>query len=112
MTVYTTLDTLSAAWEILADLGIAGLLTGKEVTFEAESLLNGLLRERKLQEFLACITHSDAAACGALTSSEAVETIKVFFGSIAGDLKGLAGTTALTLQAQATGAAPSKKTKP
>ncbi len=96
MQVFTTLDTLSEAWTLLNELGLAGLLTGKEASFEAETLLNALLQERKLQEFLAVITHSDPDSCGALSVIEASELITSFFGDIAGALKGLPGLTATT----------------
>jgi len=98
MAVFTTLDTLSEAWSVLDEIGLAGVLTGKEVSFEAEALLNALLKERKLQEFIAVITHSDPGSCGALTAQEAGEVIRDFFGGIAGAWKGLPGLAATVVE--------------
>lgn len=89
MQVYTTLDTLSEAWILLEDMGLGGLLTGKTVAFEAEELIGKLLRERKLQEFLAVVTHKDPAELGSLGLEEALGLLNDFFTNIGGALKAL-----------------------
>ena len=91
MKIYTTLDTLSEAWTILDELGLAGMLTGQAVELQAENLLRALLVGKKLQSFLAAITHEDPDAVGKLTTAEAAELITNFFASMAGDLSALAG---------------------
>jgi hypothetical protein len=82
---------MSAAWAILESLGLDKLLLGQTATFDATKLLNALLKERKLQEFLAEITHEDFEVVGAMDLSQAVEVISDFFGGITGGLKGLSG---------------------
>ena len=89
--VYTTLNTLSAAWTILDELGIGNMLVGKQVAVEPAVLMNQLLKEKRLQEFLGVITHEGEAECGEMTAGEAVETITAFFLSMRDDLKGLPG---------------------
>jgi hypothetical protein len=91
MKTYTTLDTLSAAWTILDEVGLAGLLTGRTMELKAEELMRKLLVERKLQEFLGAITHEDPEKAGELETGEAAELITAFFGSTAADLSKLAG---------------------
>jgi len=91
MRVYTNLDTMSEAWAILESLGLDKLLLGQAVSFDATVLLNALLKERKLQEFLGVITHEDETVTGAMELDEVVEKISDFFGGITGGLKGLSG---------------------
>lgn len=91
MKIHTTLDTLSEAWTILADIGLDGILTGKAAEFKADELIRKLLVERKLQEFLAAITHEDPDEVGKLETGEAAELITAFFASTAADLSELTG---------------------
>lgn len=108
MKVYTTLDTLSEAWMILEELGLGGLLTGKTAAFEAEALLGKLLGERKLQEFIGCITHKDPDELGELEMEEALGILNAFFGGIGSAFQALP-TLAQTVNAKA--APPKPKAK-
>jgi hypothetical protein len=109
MKVYTTLDTMSDAWIILDDLGLGDMLVGKTVAFEGKVLLNALLRERKLHEFLACITHEDPAAMGGLDLAQSAELLTAFFVNMADALK---GWPALRAEIGAQAAPPKPAPKP
>lgn len=89
MQVFTTLDTLSEAWALLEELKLGGILTGKTAAFEAEELLGLLLKGRKLQEFLAVITHADPQDLGDIELEQALGLLNDFFAGIGGALKAL-----------------------
>ena len=94
-----TLDTLSEAYIILADLGLAGLLDGNTFEIQPHDLLNALLRERKLHRFLAIISGETEATVGAWSPSECLEAITSFFVDMSNELRSLPGLiTAITPQ--------------
>ena len=94
-----TLDTLSEAYIVLTDLGLAGLLDGNTFEIQPNELLNALLRERKLHCFLAIISGETEAAVGAWSPSECLEAITSFFVDMSNELRSLPGMiTAITHQ--------------
>lgn len=111
MKVYTTLDTLSEAWMILNELGLGALLTGKAAAFEPENLLGRLLGERKLQEFIGCITHKDPDEVGELGAEDALEILNAFFGDIGSAFHALP-TLAEAVSAKPAPPKPKPKAKP
>lgn len=94
-----TLDTLSEAYIILADLGLAGLLDGNTFEIQPQDLLNALLRERQLHGFLAIISGETDATVGSWSPSECLEAITSFFVDMSNELRSLPGLiTAITPQ--------------
>jgi hypothetical protein len=93
MKTYTNLDTLSEAWPILSELGIAGMITGDTAAFEIGTLLDKLLAQKKLQEFLCVITHEEPSAIGELGMKESLSLLTDFFVNVRNDFDGLAGLT-------------------
>jgi hypothetical protein len=91
MKIFTTLDTIAEAWEILDEVGLSKLLVGKTVEFEIESLLKALLIERKLHKFLQTITQEPEEIIGKLEISEALGLVTDFFAGITGGFKELPG---------------------
>jgi hypothetical protein len=102
---------MSDAWAILEGLGLDKLLLGQAASFDASALLNALLKERKLQEFLSVITHQDDEVVGAMNLEEAVEAITDFFAGITGGLKGLSGL-GVSVKAPDPAAPTAKQKKP
>ena len=94
-----TLDTLSEAYIILSDLGLAGLLDGNTFEIQPKELLNALLRDRKLHCFLAIISGETDATVGLWSPSECLEAITSFFVDMSNELRALPGLiTAITHQ--------------
>lgn len=89
--IKTDLDTISQAWTLLDEIGLAGLLVNQKLEVKAEELLAQLFAQRKLIQFLAIITHQDEQQMAALGLTEAVEVIADFFTSIAGTLAAFGG---------------------
>lgn len=88
--IMTNLDTLSAAWELLEEVGLAGLLTGNSVDINPVELMGTLLAGRKLQKFISVVT-GDSVDSGNIGLDEAVEIITAFFTDMGSALKGLPG---------------------
>ncbi|HNX38843.1 MAG TPA: hypothetical protein PL124_09710 [Candidatus Cloacimonadota bacterium] len=91
MKVFTDLDTISAAWTLLDEIGLSGLLTGKALQIDPEELLRNLLVKRKLVEFMVILTHEELAVCSKMTFVEVVPVLGDFFTSMSNDLAGLKG---------------------
>jgi len=94
MNVKTTLDTLSEAYIILDDCGLAGLLDGGTMEISPNNVLRALLREKKLQAFLAVIAGITEAEAGALSPAGALELITSFFVDMSAELRSLPGLIA------------------
>lgn len=100
MKVFTDLDTISAAWTLLDEIGLSGLLTGKALKIDPEELMRDLLVKRKLMEFMSILTHEDAAVCKAMTFAEVVPVLADFFTSMTNDLRGLGGLMKMEIREQ------------
>ncbi|MDD3535358.1 MAG: hypothetical protein PHC50_04345 [Candidatus Cloacimonetes bacterium] len=94
-----TLNTLSEAYIILDDLGLAGLLDGGKFELSIQSLLSALLKERKLHAFLSVITGKSEAEVGEYTPSQVLEAITAFFTDMSEDLALLPGFLAQVIPA-------------
>lgn len=88
MKIYTDLDTLTEAWNILDELELSGLLDGSAIKIEVAKLLNGLLRQGKLKAFLSIITKSEVTN---IEGKEASRVIMVFFVSLGNEWGALPG---------------------
>ena len=98
-TVKTTLDTLSEAYIVLAELGLAGMLDGTGIEIRPRELLDALFGQKKLALFLGIITGEEPAKMGNLRPSEALELISAFFLDMSNELRSLPGMiTAITPQ--------------
>ncbi len=86
-----TLNTLSDAYTILDDLGLAGLLTGKELEVQVDELLRALLYEKKLQLFISVLSGKTEEECGKMELSEAAQEITSFFVLSSAELRSLPG---------------------
>lgn len=91
MKTFTDLDTLSKAWTLLNEIGLAGLITGKALKVDPEELLGQLFAHRKLMEFMAIITHSTPEEVGTLDLPEVINNLSGFFTSMSADLQALPG---------------------
>lgn len=96
MKVFTDLDTLSNAWTLLNEIGLAGLITGKALKVDPEELLGQLFVQRKLVEFIAILTHEEHATVAKLDLQEVTPILADFFTSMTADLHALPGL--LTVQ--------------
>lgn len=90
-TVKTTLDTLSEAYIVLAELGLAGALDGSGIEIRPRELLDALFGQKKLALFLGIITGEEPAKMGSLRPSEALELISSFFVDMSAELRSLPG---------------------
>ena len=90
-TVKTTLDTLSEAYIVLAELGLAGMLDGTGIDIKPRELLDALFGQKKLALFLGIITGEEPAKMGNLRPSEALELISSFFVDMSAELRSLPG---------------------
>lgn len=93
-TIKTTLDTLAEAYIVLTDLGLAGVLDGNAIEIRPQELLNALLAQKKLHQFLAIITGFTAAEIGNLKPSEALEILSAFFVDMSAELRSFPGIMA------------------
>ena len=92
MNIKTDLDTLSEAWIILDELGLsAALIPGNAVNADALGLAGKLLREKKLHQFVACVSGLTIEEAGKLDLKNAVAVITGFFSGMASELVSLAG---------------------
>lgn len=92
MNIKTDLDTLSEAWIILDELGLsAALIPGNTVTADALGLAGKLLKEKKLHQFVACVSGISIEEAGKLELPKAVRLITDFFTGMASELVSLAG---------------------
>ncbi len=92
--IKTTLDTMSDAYLVLSELGLAGLLDGSCLQLRPNELLGSLIGQKRLQEFLSIITGATPADIGELRPSEALEIISAFFLDMSAELRSLPGIMA------------------
>lgn len=104
-----TLNTLSDAYIVLDELGLAPLLEGGKLEISVPALLSALLKERKLQRFLSIITGKPEAECGDLTPSQALEALTGFFTNFIEEMSSLPGFLAEILPATQTPKKPPKE---
>ena len=93
-TVKTTLDTLSEAYIVLTDLGLAGVLDGTGIEIQPRELLDALFGQKKLALVLGIITGEEPAKMGNLRPSEALELIHSFFVDMSAELRSFPGIMA------------------
>lgn len=86
-----TLNTLSDAYIVLDDLGLAGLLTGGSIEVQVDELLRALFREKKLQLFISILSGKTEEECGNMGLSEATKEITSFFVASSAELRSLPG---------------------
>lgn len=81
MKVYDDINTLKRAWDILKECGLEFLLTGisGDLEIDAVKLLNKLLSEDKLVEFMQVITHDNTTHFDYMKLSEVAEIANSFF---------------------------------
>lgn len=89
--IKTNLDTLSAAWELLDEIGVSDLLSGGGLSINPGELMRKLLSGKKLQKFIEIVTGGTIENPGELGLDDAVEIITAFFGGMGGALRGLPG---------------------
>lgn len=84
MKVYDDINTLKRAWDILKECDLEFLLTGisGDLDINAVKLLNKLLSEDKLVEFMQVITHDNTTAFEYMKLSEVAEIATSFFTTI------------------------------
>jgi len=99
--VYTNLDVVTEAWNILDEIGLAAMLDGGEIKIEVRALLNKLLKGGQLKEFLAVITKDNATDWGALSGNEIIEVIGRFFSVMGSDWSALPGLVSSVKQVKA-----------
>lgn len=91
---HSDLDTLSAAWTLLDEIGLSGLLVAKEMKIEADVLFKQLFVAQKLKAFVGIITNTPVIDLPKLEGPEVVSLITDFFvriGNDWGQLPGLVG---------------------
>lgn len=91
MKTHTDLDTLSNAWTLLNEIGLAGLITGKAMKVDPDELLGQLFVQRKLVEFIAILTHEEHVTVAKLDLQEVIPILADFFTSMSADLQALPG---------------------
>jgi hypothetical protein len=77
MHISTKVTVLKAVWALLRELGLEGLLTGDGVKVDPVKLLNSLLIENQLSEFIEIITEGTVHADD-LELKEVVELVVNF----------------------------------
>lgn len=110
MQTQTDLDTISKAWTLLDEIGLAGLLTGAALTLNATDLFGHLLTKQKLKEFISIITNTPVDQLPKLTGPDVIQVLTDFFTSIAREwsaLSGLLNVTALSQSPNAPESTPS-----
>lgn len=78
-TIHTDLDTLSEAWTLLNEVGLAGLFLHQKLDVDPQELLAQLLVQKKLKRFISIITHIEEPDLPALELSDVSEIISNFF---------------------------------
>jgi len=79
MKVYTNIKTLKQVKRIMNDLDLGGLIDGKEVNIKLGEVINRLLDENKLVEFLQIITRDTETNFEELEAKAIGELIGNFF---------------------------------
>ncbi len=81
MKVYDDINTLKRAWDILKECDLEFLLTGisGDLEIDAVKLLDKLLAEDKLVEFMQVITHDNTTSFEDMKLSEVAEIANSFF---------------------------------
>ncbi len=90
--IKTNVKTLKKVWNLLADLGIAGLLFGTKTKLEPETIVNKVVSENKVNELLQTITGDNQTDFEELEIEEVIEIISCFFVKFASSIQGLAST--------------------
>jgi hypothetical protein len=59
MKVYCTISILKKAWALLKEIGVSGMLSGEAVNINVVELMDRLLSNDKLNEFMQIITNNN-----------------------------------------------------
>lgn len=91
MKVKTTLKTLKQVWNLMNEIGLESVFEGKEnVKVNFTELVNKLLNENKLNEFLAIVTGENENKFDDMEIKEIVEIVSSFFTVIGAEFSQLA----------------------
>lgn len=97
--IKTSIKTFQKVWNILADLGLQGFLTGEAlqamtngetINLNPTDIINKILSEGFVNELCQAITGENDVDFEDLDLDEVVDVLSSFFTSIAGKFKGLA----------------------
>ena len=86
MKVFTNIKTLKQVKRLLNDIGLGEVLDGGKIKFDGKKLINSLLDEDKLVEFLRLITRDEKTDFEEMEASEVGGLIDSFLGGIGGFL--------------------------